>query len=124
MDDWQFLQYLKVACPWMHCRAPVGEPCRDARRGAAKVTYVHPMRVTEWQRSLSHIEKHLLIAHDPECMFCAMLACPVGEPLHFHHDGCPCCEFVKYDKLQPTHPYGPIGKVPEDFFKDFEEAFK
>lgn len=28
---------------------------------------------------------------DGECMKCAMLVCPHGEPLHFHHDGCPAC---------------------------------
>lgn len=28
---------------------------------------------------------------DPECMECGRLICPHHEPLHFHHDGCPCC---------------------------------
>lgn len=27
-----------------------------------------------------------------ECIVCGALVCPRGEPLHFHHDGCPACE--------------------------------
>lgn len=27
-----------------------------------------------------------------ECTACGELVCPHGEPLHFHHDGCPSCE--------------------------------
>lgn len=27
-----------------------------------------------------------------ECLSCGVLFCPYGEPLHFHHDGCPACE--------------------------------
>lgn len=26
---------------------------------------------------------------DQECLDCGARACPLGEPLHFHHDGCP-----------------------------------
>jgi hypothetical protein len=26
-----------------------------------------------------------------ECMRCGELDCPHGEPLHYHHDGCPAC---------------------------------
>lgn len=29
---------------------------------------------------------------DYECLTCGVLFCPWGEPLHFHHDGCPSCE--------------------------------
>lgn len=28
---------------------------------------------------------------DGECMTCSNIVCPFGEPLHFHHDGCPAC---------------------------------
>lgn len=37
-----------------------------------------------------------LLGHcgDGECMDCGAIVCPYGEPLHFHHDGCPaCCQF-------------------------------
>lgn len=26
------------------------------------------------------------------CEQCADVFCPYGEQLHFHHDGCPCCD--------------------------------
>ena len=26
------------------------------------------------------------------CEQCAAVCCPFGEPLHFHHDGCPACD--------------------------------
>ena len=26
-----------------------------------------------------------------ECLLCSIRDCPDGEPLHYHHDGCPCC---------------------------------
>lgn len=29
---------------------------------------------------------------DAECVVCGAIACPGGEPLHFHHDGCPSCD--------------------------------
>lgn len=34
-----------------------------------------------------------LLAHcpDAECLTCGAAVCPYGEPLHFHHDGCPAC---------------------------------
>ena len=40
----------------------------------------------------SHISEECL---DSECMLCGMRDCPGGEPLHYHHDGCPsCCDDV------------------------------
>ena len=34
----------------------------------------------------------MLATHDGElCEQCGDIFCPWGEPLHFHHDGCPCC---------------------------------
>jgi hypothetical protein len=26
---------------------------------------------------------------EPECLLCGLRDCPHGEPLHYHHDGCP-----------------------------------
>ena len=26
-----------------------------------------------------------------ECSICGVICCPHGEPMHFHHDGCPSC---------------------------------
>lgn len=28
-----------------------------------------------------------------ECLVCGERDCPHGEPLHYHHDGCPACVF-------------------------------
>lgn len=28
---------------------------------------------------------------DDECMICGVRDCPVSDPLHYHHDGCPAC---------------------------------
>jgi hypothetical protein len=35
---------------------------------------------------------------EPECIVCGSIICPHGEPLHFHHDGCPVCS---YEELEP-----------------------
>jgi hypothetical protein len=34
---------------------------------------------------------------DYECSVCAMILCPHGDFLHFHHDGCPTCSFEGYE---------------------------
>lgn len=26
---------------------------------------------------------------DAECSKCGEIICPLGDPMHFHHDGCP-----------------------------------
>lgn len=33
---------------------------------------------------------------EDECMVCGIRDCPYGEPLHYHHDGCPA--FCWFDK--------------------------
>lgn len=38
---------------------------------------------------------------DPECLTCGVLSCPFGEPMHFHHDGCPACADLVDDVDQP-----------------------
>ena len=48
---------------------------------------------------MKDIEKYSLLkelhtlenCNDDECMICGIIHCPHGEPLHFHHDGCPAC---------------------------------
>lgn len=32
---------------------------------------------------------------EDECWICAVRDCPYGEPLHYHHDGCPACYGVE-----------------------------
>lgn len=31
---------------------------------------------------------------DAECRQCSFIICPDGDPMHFHHDGCPTCAQV------------------------------
>jgi hypothetical protein len=38
----------------------------------------------------AEIEKHR-DCKDDECLVCAAVACPNGEPLHWLNDGCPVC---------------------------------
>lgn len=46
-----------------------------------------------------------LLAHCPdmECYTCSEIICPHGEPLHFHHDGCPACAQEEAGAA-PAHP--------------------
>lgn len=37
-----------------------------------------------------------------ECGICAVLDCPHGDPLHYHHDGCPSCYAPKTDSGGPV----------------------
>jgi hypothetical protein len=36
-----------------------------------------------------------VIGSEVLCASCAIVFCPHGEPLHFHHDGCPACSDEK-----------------------------
>jgi hypothetical protein len=38
-----------------------------------------------------------------ECIGCGARDCPHGEPLHYHHDGCPACDLVRLPR-QTTMP--------------------
>lgn len=43
---------------------------------------------------------------DGECMACGQIDCPDGEPLHYHHDGCPCCS--QRPQTQPSRGWEQI----------------
>lgn len=43
--------------------------------------------------SASHVDGNPNDCPVSECMTCSLRYCPHGEPLHFHHDGCPACIF-------------------------------
>lgn len=45
----------------------------------------------ERQRLSAMVDKLLAHCPDGECFTCGEAVCPHGEPLHFHHDGCPAC---------------------------------
>lgn len=46
--------------------------------------------IIHWLRLVFHPKTEK--CPDMECSLCAERDCPFGEPLHYHHDGCPCCD--------------------------------
>lgn len=38
-----------------------------------------------------------------ECMLCSVRDCPFFEPLHYHHDGCPCCYYANSNTELPNY---------------------
>lgn len=44
-------------------------------------------------RATRILQLDALLAHCPdgECIECAAIICPLDDPMHFHHDGCPSC---------------------------------
>ena len=38
------------------------------------------------------LDDALAACPDAECLECGRIICPEGEPMHFHHDGCPACD--------------------------------
>lgn len=38
---------------------------------------------------------------DAECPECAVIICPLGDPMHFHHDGCPAEAEAAGEELNP-----------------------
>lgn len=46
-------------------------------------------RLEELEEQVQRLLDH---CPDPECKVCGEIMCPYGEPLHFHHDGCPACD--------------------------------
>lgn len=50
------------------------------RQHLAKIALMH-----------SQIQALLEYCPDAECAACGEIMCPHGDPLHYHHDGCPSC---------------------------------
>ena len=44
----------------------------------------------EWFKP-SNIYYKILALRDAPHLWKSILACPFGEPLHYHHDACPSC---------------------------------
>lgn len=44
-----------------------------------------------------------------ECCICAVIYCPHGEPLHFHHDGCPAC-YLEQQRGKRDCPHDRISR--------------
>lgn len=58
-------------------------------------SFFHPEHLEQLAKEVIRLGTMVdeLLEHcgDPECMGCGAIVCPHGEPLHFHHDGCPSC---------------------------------
>lgn len=48
-------------------------------------------KLREFDRLRRMVDALLNHCPDMECGECSKIVCPHGEPLHFHHDGCPAC---------------------------------
>lgn len=57
---------------------------------------VHPIAALDAQCEdcmFTLAQRHPVACREPECLLCGMRDCPLHEPLHYHHDGCPVCVF-------------------------------
>ena len=53
---------------------------------------VGPLDLSSPRSKLKTIhDLHAKTCEDAECLVCGVLSCPMGEPMHFAHDGCPAC---------------------------------
>lgn len=49
------------------------------------------------RRQLDALLNH---CEDGECTTCAQIICPVGDGMHFHHDGCPGCADAEAEQME------------------------
>jgi len=47
-----------------------------------------------------------------ECLACGERDCPHGEPLHYHHDGCPACEWLADATAAECPACNPLDREP------------
>ena len=57
---------------------------------------------------------------DGECLACGARDCPYGEPLHYHHDGCPSCEEEEEGAPEEADPDG-AEPNPDVLWEAYEE---
>lgn len=69
--------------------------CTCAAEGQRLKAKIHDLKA---QVSRLHTQLDALLAHcpDPECYTCGQIICPLGDPMHFHHDGCPACSELEH----------------------------
>lgn len=53
---------------------------------------------------------------DGECMQCAQKVCIHGDPLHWHHDGCPSC-YIHESELEIIDNFASFMGVPGELYK-------
>lgn len=68
--------------------------CRDAREGLNTALQVFVDTEVNHDQLTTQIAavRRVHPCTGAECEVCSVLDCPVAEPLHHHHDGCPECD--------------------------------
>lgn len=61
---------------------------REHSSGAYRPAAEAAARIEELSAQVDALLQH---CPDGECLTCGEIICPHGEPMHFHHDGCPTC---------------------------------
>jgi len=78
--DHSLLEYLKTRVDW-------------SRKAHVGVTLTR-------EKGMEILDALLNECHEEggECSKCGVICCPLKDPMHFHHDGCPSCT-VEADAL-------------------------
>ena len=64
---------------------------------------VGPLDLSSPRSKLKTIhDLHAKTCEDAECLVCGVLSCPMGEPMHFAHDGCPACAIEEEPREEDT----------------------
>ena len=61
----------------------------DAKRLQAASDAIKLREIRLWHMAVTPTENGKCIAEGGECSLCGILDCPLDDPLHYHHDGCP-----------------------------------
>lgn len=59
----------------------------NGRKAAAEIRLL----LDRLEKAEKRVDALLQHCPDSECLTCGGIICPHGEPMHFHHDGCPAC---------------------------------
>lgn len=92
----------------------VGMSDKDATELVAQLNDKTPYSKPQWQITLkdmydNHGHYNTEKCKVDECSICAMIDCPHGEPMHYHHDGCPACYEMESPFKMETRTY-PVCK--------------
>lgn len=93
----------------------VGMPDKDAAELVAQLNDKTPyVKYLPWQIACkemydNHGHYNTEKCKVDECPICAMIDCPHGEPMHYHHDGCPACYEMESPFKMETRTY-PVCK--------------
>lgn len=69
----------------------------DERNALQKLLNARDEEIGVMRRELDALLNH---CEDGECVTCAAIICPVGDGMHFHHDGCPGCAEAEAEQME------------------------